>query len=385
MVSGSSTVEPISTAVGEKLLDCSGIAVTVDGPGTGDGFELFCAGETDISDASRPIDEEEVAACEEAGIEYIELKVAFDGISVLTNPANDRRVPELRRPVRLIGPESEGVDNWSDAQALATELGSATEFPDADLDDHGSRRGVRHLRQLHRDRLRRHHRGAARGRRDHRGPGRDQPARLRVAGRRQRRSSRTSRPSDTSLGWVGFAFAEEAGDQVKEIAVAAEAGGDCVEPRAETIADGDYPICRLAVHLREQGQGRGEPGRGRLRRLLPRRGHRRRRRGRATSTCRTTSCRRHRRRLGGPHRRHHGGVGRPDASRGRPDLPEAGPGNPPTLVPARLTSPRGTPDVRCLRAAARAHPRRPPRRPAPGPHRADRQVASSPPPPPSRS
>ena len=60
VVSGSSTVEPISTAVGEKLLDCSGIAATVDGPGTGDGFELFCAGDTDISDASRPIKEEEV-------------------------------------------------------------------------------------------------------------------------------------------------------------------------------------------------------------------------------------------------------------------------------------------------------------------------------------
>ena len=88
-VSGSSTVEPISAAVGEKLLDCSGIAATVDGPGTGDGFALFCDGETDISDASRPIKEEEAAACADNGVEFIELKVAFDGISVLTNPAND--------------------------------------------------------------------------------------------------------------------------------------------------------------------------------------------------------------------------------------------------------------------------------------------------------
>ena len=117
VVSGSSTVEPISTTVGEKLLDCSSIAATVDGPGTGDGFELFCAGDTDISDASRPIDEEEVAACEDAGIEFIELKVAFDGISVLTNPANDEvECLNFADMYAIFGPESEGVDNWSKAQ-----------------------------------------------------------------------------------------------------------------------------------------------------------------------------------------------------------------------------------------------------------------------------
>ena len=66
IVSGSSTVQPISSRVGELLEDCgSGVLATVDGPGTGDGFELFCAGETDISDASRPIAEDEVAACED--------------------------------------------------------------------------------------------------------------------------------------------------------------------------------------------------------------------------------------------------------------------------------------------------------------------------------
>lgn len=63
--------------------------ITVDDPGTGDGFALFCKGETDISDASRPIKAEEAAACADAGIEYVELEVAFDRITVLTNPAND--------------------------------------------------------------------------------------------------------------------------------------------------------------------------------------------------------------------------------------------------------------------------------------------------------
>jgi phosphate transport system substrate-binding protein len=84
-VSGSSTVEPISSLVAEDFIGANPDAgVSVDGPGTGDGFELFCDGETDISDASRPIEPEEAAACEDAGIEYVELKVAIDGLSLVT-------------------------------------------------------------------------------------------------------------------------------------------------------------------------------------------------------------------------------------------------------------------------------------------------------------
>ena len=72
-VSGSSTVEPISAANAEKFSSINPeVQMSVDGPGTGDGFELFCNGETDVSDASRPIDpEEEIPACEKNGIEYI--------------------------------------------------------------------------------------------------------------------------------------------------------------------------------------------------------------------------------------------------------------------------------------------------------------------------
>ncbi|HYF46765.1 MAG TPA: substrate-binding domain-containing protein, partial [Acidimicrobiales bacterium] len=85
VVSGSSTVEPISSLVAESFSSANPEAgVSVDGPGTGDGFELFCNGETDISDASRPIEEDEIAACEASGIEYVELKVGIDGIAVIT-------------------------------------------------------------------------------------------------------------------------------------------------------------------------------------------------------------------------------------------------------------------------------------------------------------
>ena len=84
-MSGSSTVEPISNAVAEAFKAANaGFDYTVEGPGTGDGFAKFCAGETDISDASRPIREEEAATCAAAGIEFVELKVAIDGIAVLT-------------------------------------------------------------------------------------------------------------------------------------------------------------------------------------------------------------------------------------------------------------------------------------------------------------
>lgn len=84
-VSGSSTVEPISNGVAEAFRAANpGFDYTVEGPGTGDGFKKFCAGETDISDASRAIKEEEIASCAAAGIEYVELKVAIDGIAVMT-------------------------------------------------------------------------------------------------------------------------------------------------------------------------------------------------------------------------------------------------------------------------------------------------------------
>ena len=87
-ISGSSTVEPITSIVAEDFQALNpDVEYTVDGPGTGDGFALFCNGETDISDASRAIKDEEAAACADKGIHYVELKVGIDGISVMTSPA----------------------------------------------------------------------------------------------------------------------------------------------------------------------------------------------------------------------------------------------------------------------------------------------------------
>jgi phosphate transport system substrate-binding protein len=243
-VSGSSTVEPISSAAAEVFNEENGdVEISVEGPGTGDGFKKFCAGETDVSDASRPIDEEEIAECEKGGIEFIELKVAFDGISVLTAPDNPVDCLSFADLYALIGPEAEGFGEWTDASELAAELGSDTDFPDENLDLTGP--------------------GEESGTYDsfiEIAFGEIAEARL-EEGKITEEQAETTRPdyqasandntiiqniegSNGSLGWVGFAFAEDAGDQVKEVRVASVAGGECVEPSAETIAAGKYPLSR---------------------------------------------------------------------------------------------------------------------------------------------
>ncbi len=242
-VSGSSTVEPISTAVAEAFRGQNAdVDITVEGPGTGDGFEQFCGGETDISDASRPITEEEMAACEEAGIEFIELKVGIDGISVITSPDNPLECMNFVDLYALIGPEAEGIDNWTGAQSLATEMGSETEFPDENLviTAPGEESGtfdsfIEIVIET-----------AAEPRVESGAITEDQAATV--------RSDYSSSANDNTiiegvaaepggLGWVGFAFADQA-EGVELMPISEEPGGECVEPTAETIQDGSYPISR---------------------------------------------------------------------------------------------------------------------------------------------
>ena len=235
-VTGSSTVEPISVLVSELADERSGgeLAVTVEGPGTGDGFAKFCSGEADISDASRPIKDEEAAICAEAGIEFVELEVAIDGLTVATSP-NNAEVECLDVPAlyALVGPESEGFTNWSDAQALATELGSTVTLPDAELlitgpgpesgtydtfvefaiADFAEERGAEETTRV-----------------DYTQSPNDNVI---VEGIEQ---------TDSSLGWIGYAFYAAEEDRMKAIAI--DAGDGCVAPTPETIGDGSYPFSR---------------------------------------------------------------------------------------------------------------------------------------------
>jgi phosphate transport system substrate-binding protein len=235
-ISGSSTVQPISQLVGELFNEQNpNVAVAVDGPGTGDGFQLFCAGEIDISDASRPISEEEQQLCADAGIEYVELKVAIDGLSILTSAANDAvTCLSYADLYALTGPESEGIDTWDGAQTLATELGSTTTLPAAPLEisGPGEESGTYdyYVEQIvgafAEDRGQ-----EEQTRKDYNSSPNDNVIIQGIEG------------TDTSLGWVGYAFATEAGDLVKLLEVS-EPDGECVAPTPETIASNEYPLSR---------------------------------------------------------------------------------------------------------------------------------------------
>ena len=113
-VDGSSTVYPMSVAAQELLNEENpDIQVTVGEAGTGGGFEVFCAGETDISDASRPIEDDEVAVCEENGVEYTELQVATDALTVVVHPDLAVDCLTTDQLVELVGPRSK-VTNWNE-------------------------------------------------------------------------------------------------------------------------------------------------------------------------------------------------------------------------------------------------------------------------------
>ncbi len=248
-ISGSSTVEPISSLVAEKFqAQYPEVSIAVDGPGTSDGFELFCNGETDISDASRPIEAEEVEACEKNGINFIELKVAIDGLSVITSAENDQvDCLDFLDLYALLGPESQGFDNWSDADGLAQEIGAPNApYPDAPLEitapgeESGTfdsfteivLEGTAEERKLPEDKWL--------PRPDYQASANDNVIIEGISG------------SPTSLGWVGYAFFVQNEETVRALPISEEKG-ECVEPSPETISSGDYPIARdLYIYVKEE-------------------------------------------------------------------------------------------------------------------------------------
>lgn len=244
-VSGSSTVEPITTAVAKLFGEANpDVAIQIEGPGTGDGFAKFCAGETDISNASRPIKAEEVQTCADNGVEFIELKVAIDGLSVITSAKNTAvECVSFADLWVLLGPDATGRNNWSDANDAAAELEAAVgaefgalnaPYPDAPLtvtapgEESGTFDSFVELVLA-------------------------KVAKALEAEDDAPRPDYTASPNDnviiegiaandTSLGWVGFAFLEENLDVVKPLLV--DKGDGCVEPTPATIASGEYPIAR---------------------------------------------------------------------------------------------------------------------------------------------
>ena len=242
-ISGSSTVEPITSLVAEKFQgENPGVEIAVDGPGTSDGFELFCNGETDVQDASRAIDEEEVAACEEGGVSYVELEVAFDALSVIGNPANGVQCLSFGDLYALFGPESDGFETWSDANALASEVGGNGGFPDAPLTivAPGAESGTfGSFIDLAIGDIASEREQEETLRTDYNSSGDDNVIIDNAAG------------NESGLGFVGFSYAENAGDSVKEFEV--DGGDGCVAPSAEAVIDNSYPLGRsLYIYVNQE-------------------------------------------------------------------------------------------------------------------------------------
>jgi len=112
-IDGSSTVQPFAEAAAELFQEeAPNVRITVGGSGTGDGFERFCEGEIQISDASRPIEDDERQACEQGGVEFSEVQVANDGLAVITHPETQIDCFTTAQLKRLLRPKS-NIDNYS--------------------------------------------------------------------------------------------------------------------------------------------------------------------------------------------------------------------------------------------------------------------------------
>jgi phosphate transport system substrate-binding protein len=240
-IDGSSTVFPISEAVAEEFKGkAPDVKVTVGLSGTGGGFKKFCAGETDISDASRPIKPTEVELCKGKGIDWIELSVAYDGLAVVVNPRNDWAsditVEELKK---LWAPEAKGVVmKWSDVRAgwpdkaiklfgPGTDSGTFDYFTEAVV---GKEKASRSDYQPSED---------------------DNTLVQGVAG------------DEGALGYFGLAYYEENQDKLKLLAVddgKADNGDGPIKPSLETVMNGSYrPLSRpLFIYVSRKSLERPE-------------------------------------------------------------------------------------------------------------------------------
>lgn len=222
-VDGSSTVFPITEGIAEDFQKANkGLKVTVGVSGTGGGFKKFCRGETDISDASRPILEKEMKACREAGVEYFELPVAFDALTVTINPKNtwlkQATVAELKT---IWEPAAQGkVKRWNQVNPA---------WPDKEMKLFGA--------------------GADSGTFDY-------FTEAIVGKAKSSRGDFTASEDDNvlvqgvagdvdALGFFGYAYYAENTGRLKALPIVEKAGKPAVLPSEKTVKDGSYqPLSR---------------------------------------------------------------------------------------------------------------------------------------------
>lgn len=220
-IDGSSTVYPVTEAVAEEFRsEDPDVDVTIGVSGTGGGFKKFGRGETDISNASRPIKEDEKKIAEQNNIDFIELEVAYDGLAVVVNPENDWvdcfTVEQLKK---IWEPGAQGtITHWNQINpewpneeihlfGPGVASGTFDYFTEAVVGESGSSRG------------------------DYTASEDDNVLVQGVAG------------DKFGLGFFGLAYYEENADKLKMVAV--DGGEGCVEPSTETVSDGSYaPLSR---------------------------------------------------------------------------------------------------------------------------------------------
>ncbi len=216
---GSSTVAPLMSLAAERFRKVEpGVKISVGTSGTGGGFERFCRGETDVSNASRPIKEEEEALCAENAVTYFPVQVANDGISVVVNKENTWATCLTVEQLKKIWEPGSKVDSWRDVDP---------KFPDVELDLFGA--------------------GTDSGTFDY-------FTEAIVGEEGASRSDYTPSEDDNitvrgvsgvkgALGYFGLSYYTENADRLKALAV--DAGDGCVEPSVETVQDGSYkPLSR---------------------------------------------------------------------------------------------------------------------------------------------
>ncbi len=231
---GSSTVGPLTTFAAERFRKQNpNVQITVGISGTGGGFERFCAGETDLSDASRPIKDEEKAACEKQGIAYVEFLVANDGIAVVVNKQNDWIDCVTTDQLKKIWQPGSKVKTWKDLDpkfpderlALAgpgTDSGTFDFFTDKIVGEEGASRS------------------------DYQASEDDNVVVQAVAGEKG------------GLGYFGLSYFEENQDELKALKV--DGGSGCVAPARETVQSGRYtPLSRpLFIYAKKSSFKRPE-------------------------------------------------------------------------------------------------------------------------------
>jgi phosphate transport system substrate-binding protein len=218
-IDGSSTVFPIAQAVAEDFqIDNPEVKVSVGFAGTGGGFEAFCAGDTEISNASRAIAEDEVACLEEAGIEF---QVAVDGLAITTNPATDWVDCITTEQLLAIYAPGSKISNWSDVDPS---------WPDAEIQIFGPDPDSGTYDYMAEEVV---------------DPDADEPA---------TRDDMTQSADDNvlvqgvagdagSIGYFGFAYFAENEDKLKALEVDNGASG-CVAPTPDTVVANEYPLSR---------------------------------------------------------------------------------------------------------------------------------------------